>query len=463
MAESVSKRISAFPADFLWGAGVSAYQVEGGNHNDWTVWELAHATELASKAEERWGKLVNWPAIKEQATNPANYVSDIAVDHFHRYKEDFRILKQLNLNAFRTGIEWSRLEPEEGKWNEEAFQHYHTYLKELSAQCITPIVTLWHQTLPVWFAEKGGFAKRKNLKYFTQHIQKVGEKLGHDMKYVIVMNEPNMYTWFSYYVGENPPQVKSFWTSVKVYLNLIQAYKESYRILKKIDHTLQIGTAHHIIHLSEGDEKWTTRFWVRFRGHQWNWFFLRRARGQMDFVGMNYYHADTYFGKTIKNPNKKLSDMGWDMQPQLIEEVLKQTYQKTRKPILITENGVADSDDAFRRWWLEGTLRGIQRALRADVPVIGYIHWSLLDNFEWTHGFWPKFGLVAIDRKTMKRIIRPNARWFARVIRGITPTAEKPEVEKPHHERVEKALKHLGYRDEKTRSQMSDVGIQNKS
>ncbi len=127
-----------FPAGFLWGASTSAHQVEGGNHNQWSVWELANASRLAKTAHERYGHFQNWEKIKKQAENPENYVSGRAVDHYNHYKTDFDILKKLNLNSFRFGVEWSRLEPKEGEWDQEAVAHYHDYIAELKSRGIEP-------------------------------------------------------------------------------------------------------------------------------------------------------------------------------------------------------------------------------------------------------------------------------------------------------------------------------------
>ena len=185
----MDRRHTNFPKHFFWGGSTAAHQVEGNNHNQWTVWELAHAKELAQTAHQRLNHLQNWQEIKDQAEEPENYISGQGVDHYRRYKEDFEIAKGLNLNAFRFTIEWSRLEPEEGKWDIAEFDHYKKYITELRKQKLEPFLTLWHWTLPQWFYEKDGFEKKENLKYFYRYVQKVADELLDGVEYVITVNE----------------------------------------------------------------------------------------------------------------------------------------------------------------------------------------------------------------------------------------------------------------------------------
>ncbi|HPR10455.1 MAG TPA: family 1 glycosylhydrolase, partial [Candidatus Saccharibacteria bacterium] len=192
-----------------WGASTASHQVEGGTHNQWSVWELENANELAKTAKHRLGWLANWQDIKAQASDPSNYISDKGVDHYTRYQEDFDLLQSLNLNAFRFGIEWARIEPEQGVWDKAALAHYKQYIASLNQRGIEPFINLWHWTMPVWFTEMGGFEKRSNITYFEAFVQKVSEELLHDVRYVITINEPNVYMGLSYSDGEWPPQKKS--------------------------------------------------------------------------------------------------------------------------------------------------------------------------------------------------------------------------------------------------------------
>ncbi len=410
-----------FPKHFFWGASTAGHQVDGGSEDQWTVWELAHAKELAQTAHQRLSSIPTWRDFKNKAENPENYVSGKGVEHRKRYKEDFDILKELNLNAFRFGIEWSRIEPEEGKWSVEAIQYYREYIAELRRRNIEPMANLWHWTMPTWFTDKGGFAKRGNIDYFERFVQKVAEELTEDLTYVITLNEPNVYTTLSYAIGEWPPQNKSVVRSLQVYFNLVSAHKKAYEILKDHKPTLQIGLAAQLANIQAKRphnliDTITTK-WMRY---YWNWWFLNRCRNQQDFVGINYYFSDYYQGFRRSNPKVPLSDLGWYMEPEGLYPLLLRTWSHYKKPIFITENGVADSRDEYRRWWLEETIVAMEKAISEGVDLRGYLHWSLLDNFEWKYGWWPEFGLVAVDRSHgMKRKIRPSAKWFAQRVRHI--------------------------------------------
>jgi beta-glucosidase len=410
-----------FPKHFFWGASTAGHQVEGGTVNQWSVWEHEHAKELAQTAHQRLGQLPSWNDVKEQAEDPENYISGKGVEHYRRHKEDFEILEQLNMNAFRFSIEWSRLEPEEGKWNEKEIEHYRQYIRELRERRIEPFANLWHWTMPTWFAEKGGFKKRRNVKYFERFVQKVAEELTDDLTYIITLNEPNVYTTFGYTTGIWPPQEKNIISATRVYFSLIHAHKRAYKILKKHKPMLQIGVAAQLANIqAKRPHTFIDSIATKWMRYYWNWWFLNRIKKQQDFLGFNYYFSDYYRGFWIKNPKVPVSDLGWYMEPEGLYPLLLRVWAHYRKPIYILENGVADDSDEYRRWWLEETIVAMQKALSEGVDLRGYLHWSLLDNFEWKYGWWPRFGLVAVDRKHgMKRTIRPSAKWFANRIRQI--------------------------------------------
>jgi beta-glucosidase len=420
-----------FPKNFLWGASTASHQVEGGTVNQWTVWELAHASELAKTAKDRLGNLPNWEKIRPLAENPSNYVSGRGVEHYTRYKEDFGLAKELNLNAFRFGIEWSRIEPEDGQWNDEAIEHYHDYIHELKKRGIEPFLNIWHWTMPVWFTDKGGFTRGSNLKYWRRFVQKIADEYGDDLSFVITINEPNVYTSFSYLTGEWVPQEKKPVTFMKVYVNLVRAHRQAYHIFKNKNPRLQIGIAAQMADIqAKRPHSLVDEFATGWMRYFWNWWFVNRIKNQMDFIGFNHYFSDYYHGFKRKNPTAPLNDLGWYMEPEGIYSLLVRIWSHYKKPIYITENGVADSEDQYRRWWLEETIVAMERALSDGVDLRGYLHWSLLDNFEWKYGWWPKFGLIEVDREHgMKRTVRPSAKWFAKKIlslqRGVLPTEDK--------------------------------------
>lgn len=411
-----------FPKNFYWGASTASHQVEGSTVNQWSVWELEHASELAKKAHDRFSYLPIWDDIKEKASRPQNYVSGRGVEHYTRYKEDFDILKKLNFNAFRFGIEWSRIEPEEGRWDEKEVEHYREYIKELNKRGIEPFLNIWHWTLPTWFTDKGGFEKASNLRHWRRFIEKVGHEYANEVKYIITLNEPNVYTAQSYMVGQWPPQEKNWIKVGMVYWHLVRAHRQAYKILKSKRHDLQIGIAQQLANIqAKRPHNFFDQVSTKIMRSAWNWWFYRRIRNQQDFIGFNYYFTDYYTGLLKRqNPRVPLNDMGWYMEPEGMYPLLLRIWTRYKKPIFVTENGVSDMHDQYRRWWLEETIVAMERAISEGVNVAGYLHWSLLDNFEWAHGWWPKFGLVEVDREhDMKRTIRPSAKWFAERIKDL--------------------------------------------
>ncbi len=240
---------SLFPKDFLWGASTSSYQVEGGNRNQWSEWEMANADKLASNAKKTMDWLPNWDEIEQDATKPSNYMAGKGVDHYHKYEEDFEIVKKLHLNAFRFGIEWSRLEPKEGEWDEKEVEHYRIYIRSLKAKGITPVLNIRHWTHPIWFEKKGAWLKKENNKYFLRFVQKIADEYVNELEYVLTVNEPNVYTSMSFLIGRWPPQNKNTLSALRVYKNLARAHKASYKILKHRKPTLQVGMAAQLANL----------------------------------------------------------------------------------------------------------------------------------------------------------------------------------------------------------------------
>jgi beta-glucosidase len=417
-----------FPKNFMWGASVAAHQVDGGAHDQWTVWELAHASELAKTAKTRLdylAKLAGMNKISNKnlipASKPENYVSASGIEHYKRYEEDFNLLETLNLNAFRFSIDWSRIEPEEGVWDRAAIEHYRDYIKSLKKRNIEPVVTLWHWTVPVWFSEKGEFEKAENIKYFERFVKKIAKEYSDDLRYVITLNEPGVHILLSYILGTRPPQKKNYILAVKVMFNLVTAHKRAYKILKKENITLRVGVAYSISNIQPQDPH-SLRHGAsaKMAAYIGSWWYLDRIAKSQDFIGLNYYFTDYKNSNPtqIHTPKYPTNDLGWYMEPEGVYDVLMQVWRRYNKPIIVTENGLADSEDKWRKWWLEQTMHSLEKALAEGVDLRGYLHWSLLDNFEWDYGWWPQFGLVHVDRGAgMKRIIRPSAYWYADYIR----------------------------------------------
>ncbi len=405
-----------FDSDFLWGASTSAHQVEGGNHNQWSVWELENARSLAKQAEYKLTQLPRWQDIKDQAGDPANYVSDRACDHYNRYRSDFDLLQRMNMNAFRFSVEWSRIEPQEDVWNAAAFDHYRAYIKELRSRGIEPMMTLMHWTLPVWFAQKGGFAKRSNVRYFVRFVEKALIELGGSVKYVCTINEPEVYASRSYYWGDWPPNKQSRPLALWVYLNLAAAHRRCVRAGRRLGGGWLFGLSKDCAHNYPGDSAWLSSLSAHLANWALDYFFLNKVKRHLDWLGLNYYFSNRFFGYRIHNPEKPQNDLGWTMEPHNLQFVIERLSRKYRLPIIVTESGVADSRDRWRKWWISASLAAIGRSIKNGARVDGYLHWSLLDNFEWAYGKWPRFGLTAVDYKTMSRKLRPSAVWFGELL-----------------------------------------------
>lgn len=419
MPEKKASAGGGFPKRFLWGAAVAAHQVEGAQHNQWSVWELENARSLAAQAPYQYGDLANWNEIKTLAKLPANYVSGQAVRHKEYYAGDFDYAKQMNMNALRFSLEWSRLEPQEGAWDLEAVAYYKNYFAELKRQGLEPVVTLFHFTLPVWFAALGGFEKQSNIKYFLRFTEKVLDTFGKEFKCVITINEPEVYSEESYLAGHWPPQVRRWWRALRVYNNLAWAHNRAAKLIHAKNRKYKVSIAKHCSFIYPGDDAWLSVLSARVGSWIMHDYWLNKVVKNCDFIGVNYYASVRIYGYRMHNPNDNVNDMGWDMQPADIQHVLENLAEKYKKPILITENGLCDADDDDRKWWLTETIVAMQKAMQNGVTLLGYIHWSLLDNFEWDKGRWPRFGLVAVDYRTMQRTLRPSAKWYGSVLKKI--------------------------------------------
>lgn len=411
--------MSTFPKNFLWGAATSAHQVEGGNHNDWSEWESQNAERLAANAEKNFGHLASWPAVREQATRPENYISGAACDHYHRFREDFDIAKQLGHNAHRFSIEWSRIEPEEGKFDEREIEHYREVIAALRERGMEPFVTLWHWTLPIWLRDKGGVESKEFPRYFVRYSEKVVSALKDHVTFWMTLNEPTSVIGQSYARKEWPPQRGSWSAALRVFSVLARAHRDAYKAIHGIQPGARVGFAN-ILCFMEPASRWNpldrfsvvlSRFWTN------HYFFWLTGKDTHDYIAVqNYFHNRVAFPRRLRNENKKVSDMGWELYPESLYYLLKE-WGKLNKPVYITEHGLADAGDVNRAWYIRDAIENIERAIAEGVDVRGYFHWSLLDNFEWDKGFWPRFGLVEIDHENaLERKIRPSAREYKKII-----------------------------------------------
>ena len=407
--------------NFFWGASTSSHQVEGGNNNQWTQWELHNSKRLARGSKRKLSKFKNWEDIKDRAQNPENYISGKGVDHYNLYKKDFDIAKQLNINCLRFSIEWSRIEPKQGEWDQKEIEHYLDYIVEMKERGITPFLNIWHWTVPIWFSELGGFEKKQNIKYFDRFVKKIAHELINDIDYVLILNETNVYTTYSYLTKQWPPAGRSLLKAIKVNLNLVRAHKIAYSDLKQVKPSIQVGIAHNMsLNLTTRMSNPISEITAKIADKFWNWWFLDKVTTEIDFVGINYYQTQYVSSFKMSDPIEPVNDLGWYMNPSGIYDLSKKVWDRYAKPIIISENGVADEKDIFRKWWIEETVKSIRRLKEEDVEIFGYFHWSLLDNFEWAYGWWPKFGLISVDRSDMSRNVRKSAYTYSDIIKSET-------------------------------------------
>lgn len=407
-----------FPKGFFFGASISSHQVEGYNYNNWTIWEKENAERLASEAEAKKGWVPIWDQVKDEASDPSNYISGNAADHFNKYDEDFSIAKELNLNALRFSIEWSRIEPVEGEINQEALQFYHKYIDSLKNKGLEPFMTIWHWTVPPWFEEKGGFEKKKNIKYFEKLVDLLAEEFSDKVTYWITLNEPRIYASESFLNGRWPPQKHSIFKYFFLMRNLRKAHKVSVKTLRNKNKNLKIGIAENIASYTSGYGLLNRL--VRKLFAKYELWLANSFHKHSDFSGLNYYfhrHIENFKVSKIAENEERVSDLGWDLYPDGIHSPLVK-LKECRRPIIITENGLADRNDTHREWFIKETFKGIQKAINEGVDIQGYLHWSLIDNFEWDSGFWPRFGLVEIDYKNdYKRKVRESALKYSEMIK----------------------------------------------
>lgn len=408
--------MSNFSKDFYWGAATSSHQVEGNNHNDWTEFETKSAKRKAqnetlrqglrlSSAERPQGK--RWPDyILKNYPNPLqekNYISGRACDHYNRFREDFDIAKSLGHNAHRFSIEWSRIEPEEGKFDEKEIGHYREVIKALRERGMEPFVTLWHWTLPLWVSKKGGWENKETVWNFVRYCEKMATEFKDDVVFFVTMSEPSLWCSNAYLKANFPPGKKNWFSAYRVFWNLHRAHAKTFRALKKINPEFQISITQNIGYFDS----------ILFRPLYYFiiLFFLSAITPETDFIGLDYYRRIPFLRKSRPD-----SDIGWETDPEGFYFVLKKIWQRFKKPIFVLENGIADARDEKRAEFIRLHIEAMKRAMDEGVDVRGYFHWSLLDNFEWENGFWPRFGLVEVDYKTFARKIRPSAWEYKKVI-----------------------------------------------
>ncbi len=407
-----------FPPGFLWGAATSSHQVEGDN---------------------RWN---DWWAAEQAGALP--YPSGKACAHYERYEQDFDMAQSWGHKAHRLSLEWSRIEPAEGTWNEAALRHYRDVIRALKQRHLEPVVTLHHFTNPAWFTRRGGWLRRDSVMRFARYVAYVMQELGHDVTYWLTINEPTVYVMQGYVNGEWPPFDRAAWgRAMRVCYHMARAHVAAYRIIHQHRTSARVGFAHSApwVMPCRSDNPWD-RMAATWRDCILNRAFFgligKLSHGRwtpaahLDFLGVNYYMrtlirsagwgVGRLLGRACPEPHHAaqgvLSDIGWEVYPDGLRSVLNR-FARFGVPLLITENGIATTDESLRCEFLKLHLATLAQTIADDhIPVLGYLYWSLLDNFEWSEGFHARFGLAAVDESTLERIPRPCAELFARVCRS---------------------------------------------
>jgi beta-glucosidase len=371
---------SDFPKNFYWGSATSSHQIEGNNWNDWTRWELS---------EKRVSEL------KKKGLNPRDFYSGKAADSYNLYSLDFAFAKRFGHNSVRISIEWSRIEPEEGWFNQKEIDHYISVIDSALSNGLEPFVTLWHFTNPIWFADKGGWTNSKSVEYFNRYAQKVVSALKGRVKFYMTLNEPIVSMNQSYLTATWPPNKRNpvlWYLGVK---NMIAAHNVASQSMKLIDPTLQISIAQHMVWSKVFKDTWFNRQQKKFVDYFMNDYFINGVLENIDYLGINYYFWNPIGIDKSEREIITKNDLGWDLVPEGLYQLVKNSM-KFNKPMYITEHGLADADNTRRPLYIKESLDLLKKTINEGADVRGYLHWSLIDNFEWAEGFAPRFGLVEI-------------------------------------------------------------------
>ena len=404
-----------FPKGFLWGTATAAHQVEGGN-----------------TASDLWLMEMMKDSIFEEPSGDA-------CDHYHLYERDIALLAGLGLTTYRFSIEWARIEPEEGFVSKAALDHYRRMIATCHALRVTPMVTFHHFTAPLWFTRDGGWENPKSVDRFARYCEKAGAALGDLIPYICTINEANipiMVTMMRRAVGIAGGGKREHALAEAARLsggeagkfspylsgdglasapNLIAAHRKGYGVLKGLTKA-QVGITIALNNFQcepGGEELFATA------DHAINGQFLESLKGD-DFVGVQTY-TRIRFGPNGHLPPPKDAErtqMGYEFYPEALDATVRTAARVSGCPVLVTENGIGTEDDSRRIAYAKRALEGLHAAIADGVDVRAYIHWSLLDNYEWLEGYRPKFGLVAVDRTTQARRSKPSGYWLGEVARN---------------------------------------------
>jgi len=424
-----------FPENFLWGAAAASAQIEGGWQEDGrtpSIWDMAPK-----------GKIKNGDTCHT------------ACDHYHRYKEDVALMKEMGLKSYRFSVSWSRVIPEKGKVNPEGLQFYVNLVKELKAANIEPLCTLYHWDMPMWVYEEGGWEKDAIIKNYCDFVKVMVEALSDDVTYWMTFNEPQCFIMMGYIMGTHAPFKRKFLTFRGIVRRMLLAHGEGVKVIRKYAKTTpKIGIAMAATtYIPDGDtpEDLEKARYYSFEhavgsGSNSLWMdpiALGKAAGlvknklskqdlqiisqPIDFIGLNVYQPSNHMlpGNKVPEDAKKTA-LGWLVDGRCLYWTIRHYYERYHLPVMVTENGMADHvapspdgavHDADRCDFLREFLGNVKQAVAEGIPVLGYQHWSVMDNFEWCEGYEPRFGLIHVDYATQKRTIKESGYAYARIIR----------------------------------------------
>jgi beta-glucosidase len=416
MADTHAK---AFPPGFWWGCATAAHQVEGNNINS-DLWVLEHSK----------------PTIFAEPSGDA-------CDHYHRYRDDIRLLAFLGFNAYRFSIEWARVEPEPGFFSAAEIAHYRRMAAACRERGVAPVATFSHFTIPRWLAAQGGWESPAAADHFVRFCERAGRALGDLLGAACTFNEPNV-PYVIRWMGRSgqmmePAQAMlaqaaravgsdrfgSFFLgdAEKTRDNMLAAHRRAADALKSGLGSFPVGVT-----LSISDDQPAGADSARDRKRAECYAPWLDAARHDDFIGVQTYTRARVGpdGDLPPEPGGEGTQIGFEFWPEALEQTVRYAASQTGVPVIVTENGIATDDDSRRIEYIQRALRGLHNCVRDGLDVRGYFHWSLLDNFEWMFGFRPKFGLISVDRETQERQVKPSARFLGEIAKQNAIPAPQP-------------------------------------
>jgi beta-glucosidase len=444
-----------FPQGFHWGSATAAYQVEGGAAED-------------GRSESIWDVYSHLPGIIKNNDN-----GDVACDHYHRWKEDVKLMKDLGYKAYRFSISWPRILPDgTGRINQPGLDFYNALIDELLATGITPMATLYHWDIPACI--KDGWLNRDSTDAFAEFSAVCARNFGDRVKFWATINEPVCASFMSYFWGQHAPGISDPYKGLLSAHHVLLAHGKAVSVIRENYADAQIGIAlNWLSSYPKTNSAADLTIVRRFEGQNNRWFIdpiykgtypadilaeyvkhgvlqslepdfvkegdMQTIAAPTDFLGLNYYTRHVYhvnneeealstYVEPLPSPEDKQTEMGWEIYPKaLYDLLLRINADYAPKKIYITENGASYSTapdengkvvDTKRIDYLDLHLQEVAKAIKAGVPVAGYYCWSFLDNFEWRHGYSQRFGLVYVDFKTQKRTPKDSAYWYSQVIKN---------------------------------------------